>query len=375
MCKEERTVNQETNVQEKEARVRQPWTAQRVGDILLNNALLIIMAIAVVYIAIKNPNFIKPASLINILSQTAAYLPAALGIGGCIVLTGTDLSAGRAVGITACISASLLQNAANMANKMWPQIGTLPIPVVIVLAMLIGAAIGCFNGFFVAKFKLHPFIVTLGTQLILYTVLLLYVQQGNNKGMAISNLDPSYTGFVKGSLFSIGGTPIPNYVLFAIVLTAVMWFVWNKTTFGKNMFALGSNEEAARVSGVNVFGVTVGVFALAGAMYGFTGFIEGARIGSNTANTGLNYELDAIAACVIGGVSFVGGIGKIRGIVIRRSSCNPANSRSDFPLNSKNMDIPFRFASLRGIIAAKEAAIGSLLFHPAKPEDRAAEVP
>ena len=72
MCKEERTVNQETNVQEKEARVRQPWTAQRVGDILLNNALLIIMAIAVVYIAIKNPNFIKPASLINILSQTAA---------------------------------------------------------------------------------------------------------------------------------------------------------------------------------------------------------------------------------------------------------------------------------------------------------------
>ena len=309
-------MNQETNVQEKEARVRQPWTAQRVGDILLNNALLIIMAIAVVYIAIKNPNFIKPASLINILSQTAAYLPAALGIGGCIVLTGTDLSAGRAVGITACISASLLQNAANMANKMWPQIGTLPIPVVIVLAMLIGAAIGCFNGFFVAKFKLHPFIVTLGTQLILYTVLLLYVQQGNNKGMAISNLDPSYTGFVKGSLFSIGGTPIPNYVLFAIVLTAVMWFVWNKTTFGKNMFALGSNEEAARVSGVNVFGVTVGVFALAGAMYGFTGFIEGARIGSNTANTGLNYELDAIAACVIGGVSFVGGIGKIRGIVI-----------------------------------------------------------
>ena len=187
---------------------------------------------------------------------------------------------------------------------------------VIIIAMAIGALIGCFNGFFVAKFNLHPFIVTLGTQLILYTVLLLYVQQGNNKGMAISNLDPSYTGFVKGSLFSIGGTPIPNYVLFAIVLTAVMWFVWNKTTFGKNMFALGSNEEAARVSGVNVFGVTVGVFALAGAMYGFTGFIEGARIGSNTANTGLNYELDAIATCVIGGVSFVGGIGKIRGIVI-----------------------------------------------------------
>ena len=250
------------------------------------------------------------------MSQTAAYLPAALGIGGCIVLTGTDLSAGRIVGLTACISASLLQNAANVANKMWPQIGTLPIWVVIPAAMVIGAAFGAFNGFFVAKFKLHPFIVTLGTQLIVYTLLLLYVQMGNNNGMAISNLDKSYTDFVKGELFNVGGTAVPRYVLFAVILAVLMWFIWNKTTFGKNMFALGANEEAARVSGVNVFLTTILVFALAGAMYGFTGFIEGARIGSNTANTGFNYELDAIAACVIGGVSFVGGIGKIRGVIV-----------------------------------------------------------
>ena len=109
-------MNKERRAQEKEVRVRQPLTARRVGDLLLNNALIIIMVIAVIYIAIRNPNFIKPASLINIFSQTAAYLPAALGIGGCIVLTGTDLSAGRAVGLTSCISASLLQNAANPAN-------------------------------------------------------------------------------------------------------------------------------------------------------------------------------------------------------------------------------------------------------------------
>ena len=295
---------------------KQAWDAKRVGDLILNNALIILMLIAVIYIAISNQNFLTSTSIINIISQTAAYLPAALGIGGCIVLTGTDLSAGRIVGLTACISASLLQSTANLANKMWPDMGTLPIWAVIPIAMVIGAAFGAFNGFFVAKFKLHPFIVTLGTQLIVYTLLLLYVQQGNNKGMAISNLDASYTDFVKGSILSIGGTAIPNYVWFAIVLTAVMWFIWNKTTFGKNMFALGANEEAARVSGVNVFLTTIMVFALAGAMYGFTGFIEGARIGSNTANTGLNYELDAIAACVIGGVSFVGGIGKISGIII-----------------------------------------------------------
>ena len=294
---------------------KQPWTSKRVLDLVLNNALLIIMVIAVIAIAIMNPNFITLNSIINILSQTAAYLPVALGVAGCIVLTGTDLSAGRIVGLTACVAASLLQ-ALDAANKMW-NINPLPIPVVILIVVVIGGLIGSFNGFFVAKFKLHPFIVTLGTQLIIYTLLLLYVKMGNNKGMAISGLAQSYSGFITGSFIAkLGGPNIPNYVWMVVVLTAVMWFIWNKTTFGKNMFALGSNEEAARVSGVNVFLTTILVFALAGAMYSFTGFIEGARIASNTANTGFNYELDGIAACVIGGVSFVGGIGKISGILI-----------------------------------------------------------
>lgn len=100
-----------------------------------------------------------------------------------------------------------------------------------------------------------------------------------------------------------------------------MWFIWNKTAFGKNMFAVGSNADAAKVSGVNVFWTTVMVHTLAGAMYGVTGFIEGARISSITQGAGLNYECDAIAACVIGGVSFVGGTGKVSGIVLACSCC------------------------------------------------------
>lgn len=294
-------------------------SGKQIGDTLLNNALIIIMILVAIYVAITEPSFLTPRSIINLLSLTATYLPVALGIAGCIVLTGTDLSAGRAVGITACIAASLLQKS-DLATKMWPNIGTLSIPLVIFIVVLIGALIGAFNGFFVAKFKLHPFIVTLATQLILYTILLLYVQMGNNKGMAISGLSDGYRDFVVGNPpilnFSNGAIQIPNYVIYAVLLTVLMWFIWNKTTFGKNMFALGANEEAARVSGVNVFATTIAVFALAGAMYGWAGFVESARIASNTANTGVNYELDAIAACVIGGVSFVGGIGKISGIVI-----------------------------------------------------------
>lgn len=294
-------------------------SGKQIGDTLLNNALIIIMLLVAAYVAVTKPSFLSPSSLVNLLSLTAAYLPVALGIAGCIVLTGTDLSAGRAVGITACVAASLLQSP-DAPTKMWTGIGALPIPLVIVIVVALGALIGAFNGFFVAKFKLHPFIVTLATQLILYTALLFYVQAGNNNGMAISSLTDEYRNFVVGNpplLNFAGGTiQIPNYVIYAIILTALMWFIWNKTTFGKNMFALGSNEEAARVSGVNVFATTIAVFALAGAMYGWAGFIESARIASNTANTGVNYELDAIAACVIGGVSFVGGIGKISGIII-----------------------------------------------------------
>ena len=123
--------------------------AKKIGNALLNNALIIIMLAVAVYVAVTDPSFLAPRSLVNLLSLTAAYLPVALGIAGCIVLTGTDLSAGRAVGITACVAASLLQ-AADAPNKMWPAIGTLPVPLVILIVVALGAALGAFHGFFVA---------------------------------------------------------------------------------------------------------------------------------------------------------------------------------------------------------------------------------
>lgn len=286
-----------------------------ITDLIFNNAMYIIIAVAVIVIAIKVPAFLSVSSIVNIISLTAAKLPIALGIAGCIVLSGTDISAGRTVGLTACVAASLLQMT-DYANKMFPDLKTVPIFVAFAAVVVIGAAVGLVNGFFVAKFKLHPFIVTLSTQLIAFGAVLLYLMIGGNNGQTLSGLDSSYIKFIAGTLFKIGRVSVPKYVLYSLLLTIFMWFVWNKTKFGKNMFAVGSNEEAARVSGVNVFATVVGVFVLAGIMYGITGFIEGARIASCSANTGLNYESDAIAACVIGGVSFVGGTGKISGIVI-----------------------------------------------------------
>ena len=284
-------------------------------EFFINNSLYMFLIAAIAGIVIYDPRFLSVPSVVNILSLSAANLPLALGIAGAIILSGTDLSAGRAVGLVACVSASLLQMS-GYPNKMFPGLGVLPLPAVLLIVLAIGGLIGLVNGFCVAKFRLHPFIVTLATQLILFGILLMYLMNGNNNGQSLSGLDPSYTKFITGSVLKIAGTAIPNYVFYSIAITALIWFIWNKTVFGKNMFAVGSNEEAAKVSGVNVTATIIGVFVLAGILYGVTGFIEGARIGSNSAATGLNYELDAIAACVIGGVSFVGGIGKVRGVIL-----------------------------------------------------------
>ena len=282
---------------------------------LINNAMYILIVIAIIYTYTQNHYFLTTSSIINVISLSAANIPIACGIAGCIVLTGTDLSAGRVVGLTACISASLLQSA-DYATKMFPNLAVPPVWLVLIVVIIVGGIVGFVNGFFVAKFHLHPFIVTLAVQLIVYGTLLMYIMINGNNGQPLSGLDSSFKNFVTGSILSINGTPIPNYVWIAVIVVIFMWFMWNKTTFGKNMFAVGSSPDAANVSGVNVMKTTILVHTLAGCMYGITGFIESARIGSNSASTGLNYECDAIAACVIGGVSFVGGTGKIRGVVM-----------------------------------------------------------
>ena len=156
-------------------------------EFFINNALYILLIIAIIYTYTQNHKFLGTSSIVNIISLSAANLPIACGIAGCIVLTGTDLSAGRVVGLTACISASLLQ-AVTYASKMFPNLSVIPIPLVILLVILVGGIVGYVNGFCVAKFKLHPFLVTLATQLIVYGALLMYIMINGNNGQPLSGL-------------------------------------------------------------------------------------------------------------------------------------------------------------------------------------------
>ena len=281
-------------------------------DFLMNNAMFIIITLAIIGIAIARPRFLSPASIINIINLTAAKLPIALGVGGCIILAGTDISAGRQVGLAACIATGLQLT----TNKLFPGLAVMPIWVALLAVLAVGAVIGFVNGFCMAKFKLHPFIVTLSTQLIVYGLVLMFMQLGTNNGQTLSGMSPAYREAIINPLVTIQGTAVPMYVLYAVIIAVIVWVIWNKTTFGKNMYAVGSNEEAANVSGVNVSKTIIMVFMMAGMLYAVTGFFDAARIASVNATTGLNYEADAIAAFVIGGISFVGGIGKVSGAII-----------------------------------------------------------
>lgn len=285
-------------------------SAKKVVGWLLDHAMIIIIILFALVVYVQNNAFFSAASIVNLIKTTAARLPMALGVAGCIILAGTDLTGGRVAGLTAFIAAILLQkDGAN--GKFLANIGPQNIILVLLLVMAVGALVGFINGFVMAKWKLHPYIITLAMQMITYGI---YLTVSNSA--QVTSLDPSYKDNFVARQINIFGQAIPMYVFMAILLTILMWVVWNKTTFGKNMFAVGSNEEAARVSGVNVMATIIGVFMLAGALYGYTGYVEAARLGSSTATLGLNYEADAISAAVIGGVSFVGGTGKISGVIL-----------------------------------------------------------
>ena len=281
-------------------------------DFMKDYALYFVLLLLLVVIISKDASFLSLTNFSNVLTQSSVRIIIALGVAGLIVTQGTDLSVGRQVGLAAVISATLLQAVDNV-NKVFPDLGVVPIPMVILLVCAIGALIGLVNGVIVTVMNVTPFIATLGTMLIIYGVNSLYYDYVGSA--PIAGFDGAYSAFTQG-FFDIGGFRLSYITIYAIVAIALMWVIWNKTRFGKNLFAIGGSPEAARVSGVNVTLNLIGIYTLSGVFYAFGGLLEAGRIGSATNNLGFMYEMDAIAACVIGGVSFSGGVGTVFGVVV-----------------------------------------------------------
>ena len=291
----------------------------KITSFFLNYALFIIMGLILVVVSIIRIDFLSMNNILNILQNASTKGILALGCAGLIVLAGTDLSIGRVLGISAAVTASLVQST-TYASRMFPTmvkpLGMFGLLIPLAASIAVAVVFSMINGFGVAKLHLHAFIVTLGTQLIAYGANCLYIEsQPSGTAQALSTFDPTFLNVAAGA-FYIGSIRVPLVVIYFIIASAIVWVIWNKTKLGKNMFAVGGNTEAAAVSGVNVAKTIMLVYLMAGILYGIASFLEAARITAVGASTGLNYETDAISAVVVGGVSFSGGVGTIQGVVI-----------------------------------------------------------
>ena len=288
-------------------------------DFLLKNGLYIAIILVFIFLCIITPikkNGLQLFTVNNILSimqQASPRMFLALGVSGLIMLAGTDLSVGRMVGMGMTAATIIMHNGPNTGSVFGHvfDFSTMPVGGRILLALVVCVVLctmfTTIAGFFAAKFKMHPFISTMANMLVIFG-LVTY----STKGVSFGGIDQSIPSKI---IPKAGG--FPTIILWAVAAVVIVWFIWNKTKFGKNLYAVGGNPEAASVSGISVFKVTLGAFIMAGILYGFGSWLECIRmIGSGSAAYGQGWEMDAIAACVVGGVSFTGGIGKISGVVV-----------------------------------------------------------
>lgn len=278
---------------------------QKIKDFLINNGVIIIMFILVIYTGLTSNNFLTANNLSNILTNMSARLVIALGIAGCVITAGCDLSAGRMIGFGSCIAGVLLQRM-DYSNKFFPDMEPLNWFVALIIVMLITACFGAVTGFFIAYLHVPPFIATLAMMEIVYGINLIFTN-----ATPLGGYVKSYTDLATGKFLGI------NFLIWiAIIVAIITWFIFNMTRHGKYMYAIGGNPQAAEVAGVPVKLTLLLIYMKAAAMYGLAGFMLGAKAGGASVNLGLGYEMEAIAACTIGGVSVTGGRGKVSSAII-----------------------------------------------------------
>ena len=306
-----------TFLQQREQKLENYRYSFNLSQFLYKNGLyiviiLIFIGLCIITPIVKNTQLLTVTNILNILQQASPRMFLALGVAGLILLTGTDLSVGRMVGMGMVTATIIMHNGINTGAVFGHVFDFSAMPATakalfaLLMCVIFTTVFAMIAGFFMARFKMHPFISTMANMLIIFG-LVTYATKGVSFGAIDSAIPNTF-------IPQIG--KFPTIILWAVAAVAIVWFIWNKTTFGKNLYAVGGNPEAAAVSGISVFKVTMGAFILAGILYGFGSWLECNRmVGSGSAAYGQGWDMDAIAACVVGGVSFTGGIGKISGVV------------------------------------------------------------
>ncbi len=281
-----------------------------------------VLIILCLVLSIMTPRFIGISNIMNVLTQISVNAIIAIGM-TCVILTGgIDLSVGSVVAIAGAVTASLVKS-------------NVSILIALLVALAIGSLIGLFNGAVISKMKIQPFIVTLSTMSILRGVTYVYTN-----GIPISGLS---SGFMFIGNYRFLEVPFPVFIVILIFL--ITWYVINQTRFGRYVYALGGNEDSARLTGINTDSVKTIVYILSGVFAAISGVIVTSRIGSASPNAGSGYEMDAIAAVVLGGTSMAGGEGTIIGSIIGAMIIGVLNNG----LNLLNVS-PFYQSIVKGVV-------------------------
>lgn len=285
----------------------------RIVVAIKENPIVVMLVLATLIVGFTVDNFFTLANLDNLATNTTIRFLIALGVSGCLITKGTDLSAGRQAALAATLTGVMVQ-ASTFSGKLFKGLPTMDMWLVLLIVVAIGAFIGLLNGLVIAYLKVPPFIATLGMQTIVYGINLIYTN-----AQPIGSFSTQFNEFFK---LKVLGNVFPDfkgfsfYIVFAVLAGVIFWFIYNKTRHGKYMYAIGGNESAAEVSGVNVGAKLTSIYVIAGVMYAIAGWLMCGKSGGASASNGVSYELEAIAGCTIGGVSTTGGIGTVGGILV-----------------------------------------------------------
>ncbi|MCG9649165.1 ribose ABC transporter permease [Vibrio brasiliensis] len=264
---------------------------------LIEQKSLIALLFLIVVVSFLNPNFFTVDNILNILRQTSVNAIIAVGMTLVILTAGIDLSVGSVLALCGAFAASLIAM-------------EVPVLIAVPTALLAGAALGAISGVIIAKGKVQAFIATLVTMTLLRGVTMVYTD-GRPISTGFTDTADAFAWFGTGYAL---GIPVPVWLM--VIVFAAAWYLLNHTRFGRYVYALGGNESATRLSGINVDRVKIGVYAICGLLAALAGIIVTSRLSSAQPTAGMGYELDAIAAVVLGGTSLMGGKGRIMGTLI-----------------------------------------------------------
>ncbi|MFJ7930379.1 ABC transporter permease [Peribacillus sp. NPDC096622] len=256
---------------------------------------LLALVLLFIVITVLNPSFMEPNNILNLLRQTSINALIAFGMTFIILTGGIDLSVGSILALSSALMAGMMVS------------GIDPI-LAILVGVLLGAIMGVINGILVSKGKMAPFIVTLATMTIFRGLTLVYTD-----GKPITGIGDSEMFQMLGRGYFLG-LPVPAVVM--VIAFLILWFLLHKTSFGRKTYAIGGNERASRISGIKVDRVKVAIYGLAGTMAAIAGAILTSRLNSAQPTAGQSYEMDAIAAVVLGGTSLSGGKGRLFGTLV-----------------------------------------------------------